>query len=102
MLELRYNGCSGCKTSAQAVLRNAGFFAPMHYRIEYHSDHPKDKIYQKRPDYLLNFTGAILLNPDTQHWIDFYNSDGKLVITSNNKEEVDKVRALFTALEKGE
>ena len=103
MLELRYNGCPGCKDSAEAVLRAAGFFPGINFKVEYHDSHKNDKIYKKRPDYLTEFTGAILINPDTQHWIDFYSMDRmKLVINVTDEKSRKVVVNLVNALGKGE
>ena len=75
MLELRYNGCADCLHTATAVLRNAGYFKDSHYKVVFHGDHKKDRIYEKRPDYISHFSGAIIYNPKTESWIDFYNND---------------------------
>lgn len=75
MLELRYNGCADCLHTAKTLLRNAGFFVGKHYKVVYHKDHAKDRIYEKRPDYLRIFSGAIIYNPETESWIDIYDSE---------------------------
>lgn len=93
MLELRYNGCPDCLTSAKALLSVWGWFNNRDYRVEFHSDHKKDAIYKKRPDYLKHFSGAILYNPKTGAWIDLYNG-GSNIISSNeyNKKMAFKLR----------
>lgn len=102
MLELRYAGCPGCLKSAQTILRRVGYTAPQNYRVEFHSDHRSDKIYQIRPDYLKEFNGAILYNPDTQHWVDFYDKDHEeLVLTVENEANKKKVASIIDALSKG-
>lgn len=75
MLELRYNGCADCLHTAKTLLRNAGYFVGKHYRVEFHKEHAGDRIYQKRPDYLKVFSGAIIYNPETESWIDIYDSE---------------------------
>ena len=103
MLELRYNGCSGCRDSAEAILRAAGFFPGINYRVEFHGDHRTDKIYKKRPDYLTEFSGAILINPETMHWIDFYTMDRmKLAIKCENEDDAKKVAKLVAVLGQGQ
>lgn len=102
MLELRYAGCPGCLKSAQSLLRKVGYSAPQNYRVEFHSDHRDDAIYKLRPDYLKEFNGAILYNPDTKHWVDFYSKDHKeLVITASNEAEKKKLRTVVKALDDG-
>ena len=92
MLELRYAGCSDCLITAKSVLRNAGFFVNKDYKIEFHQDHRGDRIYQKRPDYLDISSGAILYNPATEAWIDFYSSDRlKCILCSNPTEATAKL-----------
>lgn len=102
MIELRYNGCPYCLSAVKKILSSAGFFAPRDYKVEFHSDHRKDRIYELRPDYLDVFSGGIIYNPDTGHWIDFYDIEHlKIVLTANTKQEKDKVRTLFNALRDG-
>lgn len=102
MLELRYNGCPDCLKSMKTVLRAVGFFSPQHFRVEFHRDHKDDKIYQLRPDYLKYFTGGILYNPDTQHWIDFYDQEHEsMVLTAENDSKRKKLHSLVDALSKG-
>lgn len=102
MIELRYNGCPDCLKSAQTVLRKAGYFPTTHYKIEFHSDHAKDPIYTVRPDYLDVFSGAILYNPDSQHWLDFYDKEHlSVVLKSGTQEEKKRFHTLFEALKDG-
>ena len=75
MLELRYGGCSDCLSTAKTLLRNAGMFVNRDYKVEFHQDHKSDRIYSKRPDYLKITSGAIIYNPATESWIDFYSAD---------------------------
>lgn len=75
MLQLRYNGCADCLHTAKSLLRNAGYFIGRDYSVEYHKEHMKDRIYQKRPDYIKIFSGAIVYNPDTEAWVDIYSDD---------------------------
>lgn len=92
MLELRYNGCSECLTSAKALLGVWGMFEHKAYRVEFHSDHRKDKIYEKRPDYLKHFSGAILYNPKSGAWIDLYNGGSNIISADDyNKQMVKKL-----------
>ena len=92
MLELRYNGCSDCLSSAKSLMAVWGWFNNRDYRVEFHSDHRDDAIYKKRPDYLKHFSGAILYNPQTGAWVDLYNG-GSNVISSNlsNKNTVESL-----------
>ena len=75
MLELRYNGCSDCLRTAKTLLRNIGLFSGRDYNIVFHSEHREDRIYQKRPDYLKVFSGAIIYNPDNESWVDIYDNE---------------------------
>lgn len=75
MLELRYGGCTDCLNTAKTLLRNVGFFVGRDYKIVFHQDHKGDRIYQKRPDYIKVTSGAILYNPATESWLDFYSAD---------------------------
>lgn len=75
MLQLRYNGCSDCLRTAKSLLRNAGYVSSRDYTVEFHKEHLKDRIYEKRPDYIKVFSGAIIYNPKTESWIDIYNDD---------------------------
>lgn len=75
MLQLRYNGCSDCLRTAKSLLRNCGYFSGKNYTVEFHKEHMKDRIYQKRPDYIKVFSGAIIYNPKTESWIDIYSND---------------------------
>lgn len=102
MLELRYAGCPGCLKSAQTLLRRVGYTAPQNYRVEFHSDHRSDPIYKIRPDYLSEFNGAILYNPSTQHWIDFYNNEHtELQFDVTNETNKKKLSTLVKALDDG-
>ena len=75
MLQLRYNGCSDCLHTAKSLLRNAGYFANRNYTVEFHKEHMKDRIYQKRPDYIKTFSGAIIYNPKTEAWLGIYDNE---------------------------
>lgn len=75
MLELRYGGCGDCLNTAKALLRNVGLFVNRDYYVTFHQDHRSDRIYSKRPDYLKITSGAIIYNPETESWIDFYSQD---------------------------
>ena len=102
MLELRYNGCTNCLDSVKATLRTIGVFQNRHYKVEYHDSHKNDLIYKKRPDYLRQFSGAILYNPDSQHWLDFYDKDGsKRLLKADTDDSKAKVRSLYLLLEEG-
>lgn len=102
MIQLRYNGCPSCLKSVKTVLSAVGYFAPQNFIVEFHSDHKDDAIYKLRPDYLSEFSGAILYNPDTQHWVDFYDKEHlSMVLTATNKKEKDHLRSLFEALKDG-
>lgn len=102
MLELRYNGCSYCLTTATTVLRNVGMFKGRDYIVEYHDAHKKDKIYQVRPDYLEIFSGAILYNPKTGHWVDFYDkTHSNCLLKASTSAERAEVGKLFISLAEG-
>lgn len=75
MLEVRYNGCADCLNTTKSLLRNAGLFVNRDYKVEFHKEHRTDRIYEKRPDYIKSFSGAIIYNPKTESWIDIYNDD---------------------------
>ena len=75
MLEVRYGGCGDCLNTAKALLRNAGLFVNRDYKVEFHQDHRRDRIYFKRKDYLKITSGAIIYNPKTEAWIDIYSDD---------------------------
>lgn len=101
MLQLRYNGCSDCKNTAEAILRSCGFFKGKDYSVEMHGDHAKDKIYKVRGDYLNSFTGAIFYNTETQHWYDFYKKDGKTALLPNTEENRATLIKIFKDLKDG-
>lgn len=106
MLELRYNGCPDCLRSAQTVLTGLGFFRGRDYSVEFHKEHKNDAIYKARPDYIKEFSGAILYNPDSGHWIDFYDANGKLVfgaVSKDSDREQNRLRntALVNTLRNG-
>lgn len=94
MLELRYAGCTDCLNTAKSILRNAGMFVNRDYKVEFHQDHKGDRIYQKRPDYLKITSGAILYNPSTEAWIDFYSQDRMKCVLCNYTD----IRALINDL----
>lgn len=101
MLQLRYNGCPDCLRSAQTVLTGLGFFKGRDYTVEFHKEHREDDIYKARPDYIKEFSGAILYNPDSRHWIDFYDANGKLVFGAVPKDgKSDEIKARNLALVK--
>ena len=99
MLELRTNGCPDCISSAKKILRNLGYFTGRDFRDELHKEHLSDRIYQKRPDYIKIFSGAILYNPDTEQWIDFYDVEHiSLVINPQNEAERASTRSAIETL----
>ena len=97
MLQLRTNGCPDCLNSARKILRELGMYSPQNYTTELHKEHRNDNIYKVRPDYLRIFSGAILYNPTTEHWIDFYDNDHIKLVLNNN----DETRRLIKDLEAG-
>ena len=102
MLQLRYNGCSDCLHTATSILRSLGMFKGRNYTVEYHSEHANDRIYSVRRDYIDIFSGAILYNPDTEHWLDFYSNDHtKLVLGMDTDEKRRHVASLVKALAEG-
>ena len=77
-------------------------FIDKHFNIVYHDEHKKDKIYKVRPDYLEIFSGAILYNPKTGHWIDFYDREHiKKVVKTNTPEEKASFAKLVKELDSG-
>lgn len=88
MLELRYNGCPDCLTSAKTLLSIWGLFNNKDYRVEFHDDHKDEPLYQKRPDYLKHFSGAILYNPKTSAWIDLYNGGSNIISSSEENKNM--------------
>ena len=94
MLELRYNGCPDCLASAKGRLRQLGWFEGRDYSIEYHKEHSSDKIYQARPDYIKTFSGAILYNPNTESWIDFYTPDHEKIAIEMDESTKQAFREL--------
>lgn len=107
MLQLRYNGCPDCLRSAQTILTGLGYFKGRDYTVEFHKEHKDDAIYKARPDYIKEFSGAILYNPDSGHWIDFYNNDhtklvfGAIVEGEDSAKTKERNRALYLALKNG-
>lgn len=74
-LELRYGGCHGCLTNCKYVLKHAGLQAGRQYYVTMHDDHKDDAVYKVHPEFLKKFTGAILINPETQAFINMYPKD---------------------------
>lgn len=74
-LELRYGGCHGCLTNCKYVLKHAGLQAGRQYYVAMHDDHKDDAVYKVHPEFLKKFTGAILINPETQSFINLYPND---------------------------
>lgn len=93
MLQLRYNGCPDCLTAAKIQLANIGLFSNRDYTIEFHKEHREDKVYKVRPDFLKNFSGAVLYNPDVESWIDLYNQSSNIIdMTEENKAAIFKLK----------
>lgn len=89
MIELRYNGCPDCLTSAKALLSAMGYTNNRHYTVTFHDEHRRDPIYKKRPDLIKHFSGAILYNPKNQNFIDLYNGTSNIIKnTPSNRETV--------------
>lgn len=86
----------------KTVLRAVGWHSPQNYIVEFHRDHKEDAIYSVRPDYLKEFSGGIMYNPSTKHWIDFYDKEhASMVLTAENQAKKDKLKSLLDALSKG-
>lgn len=96
MIELRYNGCPDCLTSAKTLLSVWGLFNNRHYTVQMHSDHRDEQMYKAHPEYLKKFSGAVLYNPKTGAWIDLYNG------TANIISSCDENKATVMKLIKGE
>lgn len=102
MLELRYNGCSKCLETAKTIMSAIGYFPGRDYKVTYHDEHRADEIYKVRPDYIDIFSGAILYNPDSKHWLDFYSRDhSKCVLPVRTGEDKELVTKLVTELLRG-
>lgn len=71
-LQLRYGGCHGCLSNCKAVLKHAGLQAGRHYYVVMHDENRDDEIYKVHPEFLKKHTGGILINPDTQAFINLY------------------------------
>lgn len=71
-LQLRYGGCHGCLSNCKAVLKHAGLQAGRHYYVVMHDENRNDEIYKVHPEFLKKHTGGILINPDTQAFINLY------------------------------
>ena len=74
-LQLRYGGCHGCLTNCKAVLKRAGLMSGRQYYVTMHFDHRDDPIYKVHPELLKKHTGGILINPETQSFINLYPND---------------------------
>lgn len=77
-LQLRYGGCHGCLSNCKAVLKHAGLQAGRHYYVVMHDENRDDPIYKVHPEFLKKHTGGILINPDTQAFINLY-PDGSVI-----------------------
>ena len=77
-LQLRYGGCHGCLSNCKAVLKHAGLQAGRHYYVVMHDENRDDEIYKVHPEFLKKHTGGILINPDTQAFINLY-PDGSVI-----------------------
>lgn len=71
-LQLRYGGCHGCLSNCKAVLKHAGLQAGRHYYVVMHDENRDDEIYKVHPEFLKKHTGGILINPETQAFINLY------------------------------
>lgn len=71
-LQLRYGGCHGCLSNCKAVLKHAGLQAGRHYFVVMHDENRDDEVYKIHPEFLKKHTGGILINPDTQAFINLY------------------------------
>jgi hypothetical protein len=80
-LQLRYGGCGGCLSNCKYLLKHAGLMPDRHYIVTMHDDHKEDPIYKERPEFLKKHTGAILINPETQSFINLYPNDEVLQYT---------------------
>ena len=89
-LQLRYGGCHGCLTNCKYVLKHAGLQSGRHYYVSMHDDHRDVPIYKVHPEFLKKHTGAILINPETQSFINLYPND----------EVIDYSDGLIVAIQK--
>lgn len=78
MLQVRYGGCSGCLDNAKAILNKAGLRAYKDYEIHLHDDFRNEDLYQRRPDFLEAYVGAIIYNPENKKFINVY-PDNKVI-----------------------
>lgn len=77
-LQLRYGGCHGCLSNCKALLKHAGLLAGRHYYVVMHDENRDDEIYKVHPEFLKKHTGGILINPETQAFINLY-PDGSVL-----------------------
>ena len=71
-LQLRYGGCGGCLSNCKYLLKKAGLQAGRHYYVVMHDENRDDEIYKVHPEFLKKHTGGILINPETQAFINLY------------------------------
>lgn len=90
-LQLRYNGCHGCLVNSKATLKEAGLRYSRDFIVEMHGDHKDEDVYKVHPEFLKKFTGAILINPDTQSFINFYPNDESLSYSEGLKVAIQKL-----------
>ena len=81
-LQLRYNGCHGCLSNSKATLKQAG--------LRY-SRHKDEEVYKVHPEFIKQFSGAILINPETQSFINMYPNNESLRYSEGLKIAIQKL-----------
>lgn len=89
-LQLRYNGCHGCLVNSKATLKQAGLRYTRDFEVAMHYDHRDEPVYKVHPEFIKHFSGAILINPETQSFINMYP----------NNESLQYSDGLVTAIQK--
>lgn len=90
-LQLRYGGCHGCLTNCKATLKEAGLRANRDYIVTMHDENKDDEVYKVHPEFLKKFTGAILINPKTQSFINMYPNDEHLQYSEGLRLAIQKL-----------
>ena len=90
-LQLRYNGCHGCLSNSKATLKEAGLRYSRDFIVEMHSDHRDEEVYKVHPEFIKHFSGAILINPETQSFINMYPNNESLQYSEGLKVAIQKL-----------
>ena len=90
-LQLRYNGCHGCLSNSKSTLKEAGLQYSRDFIVEMHSDHRDEEVYKVHPEFIKQFSGAILINPETQSFINMYPNNESLQYSEGLKIAIQKL-----------